>query len=251
MPEAGERPAGPGARGPPGVQVQVWAVPPPGAPRGPVAVRVPAEHLPPAPGHGPSAREAAPALRRAVLRALGVPAAAAAGARVRVSSAAAAGSAAAGLRRVEVAVGGGLRGGKGGFGAQLRAGGRGPQQVTNQDACRDLQGRRLRQVNAEKELQEWEAGQHGRDLEAVAERHLKERAKEAAAAQVDHAALAKYRAELRGTSAAVAAAVQDGLGQKGKRPAAPPPGARPAKRGKNFFSALSDSDSDSEAEAAA
>jgi hypothetical protein len=45
-----------------------------------------------------------------------------------------------------------LRGGKGGFGALLRGAGRAAQ-TENQDAMRDLSGRRLRHVNAEKKLQ--------------------------------------------------------------------------------------------------
>ncbi|ORX50160.1 hypothetical protein DM01DRAFT_1290764 [Hesseltinella vesiculosa] len=45
-----------------------------------------------------------------------------------------------------------LRGGKGGFGSLLRSqGGRmNSQKTTNFDACRDLQGRRLRDVEAQK-----------------------------------------------------------------------------------------------------
>ena len=44
-----------------------------------------------------------------------------------------------------------LRGGKGGFGALLRGAGRGAQS-DNQDAMRDLCGRRLRHTNADKKL---------------------------------------------------------------------------------------------------
>ena len=44
-----------------------------------------------------------------------------------------------------------LRGGKGGFGALLRGAGRGAQ-TDNQDAMRDLSGRRLRHINADKKL---------------------------------------------------------------------------------------------------
>lgn len=50
-----------------------------------------------------------------------------------------------------------LRGGKGGFGSNLRAlGGRMSSQKTeNKDACRDLQGRRLKTVNEAKKLAEY------------------------------------------------------------------------------------------------
>ena len=44
-----------------------------------------------------------------------------------------------------------LVGGKGGFGALLRSGARGSK-TENFDACRDLNGRRLRHVNADKQL---------------------------------------------------------------------------------------------------
>jgi hypothetical protein len=45
-----------------------------------------------------------------------------------------------------------LRGGKGGFGALLRAGARATVSQ-NTDACRDLSGRRMRHVNADKKLE--------------------------------------------------------------------------------------------------
>jgi len=50
-----------------------------------------------------------------------------------------------------------LFGGKGGFGAMLRTAGKGGVKTTNFDACRDLNGRRLRHVNSEAKLREWEA----------------------------------------------------------------------------------------------
>jgi hypothetical protein len=51
----------------------------------------------------------------------------------------------------------GLQGGKGGFGAMLRAQakGKGAKQTTDFGACRDLQGRRLRHVNDEIRIQKW------------------------------------------------------------------------------------------------
>ena len=64
-----------------------------------------------------------------------------------------------------------LVGGKGGFGALLRGLGRDPSKTTNQDACRDLHGRRLRHVNGEKKLKEWQAQAHERELEKVRTRH--------------------------------------------------------------------------------
>jgi len=49
----------------------------------------------------------------------------------------------------------GLAGGKGGFGATLKSAGKGGKAVTNFGFCRDLNGRRLRHVNAEKRLRAW------------------------------------------------------------------------------------------------
>mmetsp|Transcript_21025 Transcript_21025/g.25243 ORF Transcript_21025/g.25243 Transcript_21025/m.25243 type:complete len:158 (+) Transcript_21025:125-598(+) len=46
-----------------------------------------------------------------------------------------------------------LRGGKGGFGSLLRGSAKSGKHVENNDACRDLSGRRLRHVNAEKKTQ--------------------------------------------------------------------------------------------------
>ena len=58
---------------------------------------------------------------------------------------------------IHVGLRGALRGGKGGFGAMLRAQGKGPGSKVTRDfgACRDLHGRRLRHVNQEIALQKW------------------------------------------------------------------------------------------------
>ena len=57
-----------------------------------------------------------------------------------------------------------LLGGKGGFGAMLRTAGARGVKTTNFDACRDLNGRRLRHVNAEARLREWDAQAEERKL---------------------------------------------------------------------------------------
>lgn len=57
-----------------------------------------------------------------------------------------------------------LEGGKGGFGAMLRTAGAKGIKTTNFDACRDLNGRRLRHVNAEAKLREWEEKAEERKL---------------------------------------------------------------------------------------
>ncbi|KAL3624397.1 hypothetical protein CASFOL_031065 [Castilleja foliolosa] len=74
-----------------------------------------------------------------------------------------------------------LRGGKGGFGSLLRGAATkaGQKKTNNFDACRDMSGRRLRHVNAEKKLEEWRAGAEERKLEKMAEDYIKKKTKEA------------------------------------------------------------------------
>eukprot|EP00195_Chlamydomonas_chlamydogama_P005342 CAMPEP_0202890250 /NCGR_PEP_ID=MMETSP1392-20130828/730_1 /ASSEMBLY_ACC=CAM_ASM_000868 /TAXON_ID=225041 /ORGANISM="Chlamydomonas chlamydogama, Strain SAG 11-48b" /LENGTH=227 /DNA_ID=CAMNT_0049573787 /DNA_START=90 /DNA_END=773 /DNA_ORIENTATION=- len=71
-----------------------------------------------------------------------------------------------------------LRGGKGGFGALLRGQGRDGKTTTNFDACRDLQGRRLRHQRIEQKLQDWQGQAKDRELEKVAQQHIKELARQ-------------------------------------------------------------------------
>jgi len=67
-----------------------------------------------------------------------------------------------------------LRGGKGGFGSLLRGAAKNKNATDNTDSCRDLSGRRLRHVNAEKKLKEWQEEDKERDLEVVAQRFIKD-----------------------------------------------------------------------------
>jgi len=60
-----------------------------------------------------------------------------------------------------------LCGGKGGFGSMLRAIGAQIEKTTNREACRDLSGRRLRDINEEKRLKAWIEKQSTRNEEAV------------------------------------------------------------------------------------
>lgn len=60
-----------------------------------------------------------------------------------------------------------LRGGKGGFGSMLRAIGAQIEKTTNREACRDLSGRRLRDINEEKRLKAWIEKQAKREEEAA------------------------------------------------------------------------------------
>lgn len=61
-----------------------------------------------------------------------------------------------------------LSGGKGGFGSMLRAIGAQIEKTTNREACRDLSGRRLRDINEEKRLKSWLEKQQEREEEAAA-----------------------------------------------------------------------------------
>ncbi|XP_053985605.1 splicing regulator SDE2 [Hylaeus volcanicus] len=60
-----------------------------------------------------------------------------------------------------------LLGGKGGFGSMLRAIGAQIEKTTNREACRDLSGRRLRDINEEKRLKVWIEKQGKREEEAA------------------------------------------------------------------------------------
>lgn len=66
-----------------------------------------------------------------------------------------------------------LFGGKGGFGSMLRAIGAQIEKTTNREACRDLSGRRLRDINEEKRLKTWIAQQVEREKEANERRQKK------------------------------------------------------------------------------
>jgi len=57
-------------------------------------------------------------------------------------------------------------GGKGGFGSMLRAIGAQIEKTTNREACRDLSGRRLRDINEEKRVRAWLDKQGEREREA-------------------------------------------------------------------------------------
>lgn len=66
-----------------------------------------------------------------------------------------------------------LPGGKGGFGSMLRAIGAQIEKTTNREACRDLSGRRLRDINEEKRLQNWIDQQAEREKEAADKKQKK------------------------------------------------------------------------------
>jgi len=71
-----------------------------------------------------------------------------------------------------------LVGGKGGFGSLLRVQGRDTKATTNFDACRDLNGKRLRHINAVKKMEEWKKGAQERELQKIALKHIRDLARE-------------------------------------------------------------------------
>lgn len=118
-----------------------------------------------------------------------------------------------------------LPGGKGGFGSLLRGAATkaGQKKTNNFDACRDMSGRRLRHVNAEKKLEEWRAEAAERELERMAEDYIKKAAKKGKSGNGSAAAVAaekyveKYREESAKCVAEVEASVREAMGGFGKR----------------------------------
>jgi len=70
-----------------------------------------------------------------------------------------------GDEQITVLPAGGLPGGKGGFGSMLRSIGAQIERTTNHEAMRDLSGRRQRDVNNERRLKDYIAGQADRERE--------------------------------------------------------------------------------------
>ncbi|KAK1301870.1 hypothetical protein QJS10_CPB12g01103 [Acorus calamus] len=148
-----------------------------------------------------------------------------------------------------------LPGGKGGFGSLLRGAATkaGQKKTNNFDACRDMSGRRLRHVNAEKRLEEWRAEAEERKLERIAEAFLKKKAKEVrkgTAKGPTEKYVEKYREESERCTGEVEEAVRESfrLYEEQKRKALPASGSA-SKRLKLWFGKqLEESDSEEEDE---
>lgn len=112
-----------------------------------------------------------------------------------------------------------LRGGKGGFGSLLRGAATkaGQKKTSNFDACRDMSGRRLRHVNAEKKLKQWKAEAHERELEKTAQEYLKklQKTKEEDTGIMEEMKVMKERSER--TRESVEMAVKSGLQEAKKQ----------------------------------
>ncbi|XP_038218468.1 replication stress response regulator SDE2 [Zerene cesonia] len=102
-----------------------------------------------------------------------------------------------------------LIGGKGGFGSMLRAIGAQIEKTTNREACRDLSGRRLRDINEEKRLRKWLEGQEDREREAV-ERKQKKLEKLLAEPKIDVNLNPSYEKERQELPERVSSAVEAG-----------------------------------------
>ncbi|XP_045505197.1 replication stress response regulator SDE2 [Colias croceus] len=102
-----------------------------------------------------------------------------------------------------------LIGGKGGFGSMLRAIGAQIEKTTNREACRDLSGRRLRDINEEKRLRKWLEGQEDREREA-AERKQKKLEKLLAEPKIDVNLNPSYEKEREELPERVSSAVEAG-----------------------------------------
>ena len=144
-----------------------------------------------------------------------------------------------------------LKGGKGGFGSMLRAIGSQIEKTTNNEACRDLSGRRMRDVNNEKKMMEW-----------VKKKAEKDRLKEKEKIEKLERQLQKpkhffndpeYKKKLDETSNSVEDALKAGLKANKRITTAPNSKSEPTvKKSKLWLGAddLTDSsDSDSESEA--
>merc|ERR1712000_372723 len=102
----------------------------------------------------------------------------------------------------------GLLGGKGGFGSLLR-GQKSTVRTTNFSACRDLNGRRLRHVEQDKALEEWNAKAAERELKAKLDKEKKREEARSSAPSYNDTTFASETKDLTDTVAsAVAAAVQ-------------------------------------------
>lgn len=140
-----------------------------------------------------------------------------------------------------------LCGGKGGFGSMLRAIGAQIEKTTNREACRDLSGRRLRDINKEKRLKNWIEKQSERSEEAT---EKKKKKLERLCAEPKHEFKDKSYDEKRsGLTERVEDAVSEGFAIAStsvvKRSPDPETKTNPKKKKKTIMDSDLDTDSDS------
>ena len=124
-----------------------------------------------------------------------------------------------------------VAGGKGGFGSLLRAS-RSGATTTNFDACRDLSGRRIRHVNAERKLAEDQRREKERELERAALKHINETrsSTKRKLAEIEEAERKRYREETAKVIGAVSDAVGEGLRERASEDAQEAANAEAKKR---------------------
>lgn len=103
-----------------------------------------------------------------------------------------------------------LNGGKGGFGSLLRGGNArvGQKKTTNFDACRDLNGRRIRHTNNERRLAEWYSQEKEREMERIAQEHINKLATEQKKHVFDETV---YNTQLENIEESITASIDEGL----------------------------------------
>ncbi|GAQ82363.1 Telomere_Sde2 domain containing protein [Klebsormidium nitens] len=128
-----------------------------------------------------------------------------------------------------------LLGGKGGFGSLLR-GSQSQKKTTNFDACRDMNGRRLRHVNSEKKLVEWQEQAKDREQEKLAAEQVKKDERELKQKVEKDNALAQLREQTEVILDKVEDAVKDAMSSKaaGKRKVEEPESVSVVKRVRMF-----------------
>lgn len=107
-------------------------------------------------------------------------------------------------------------GGKGGFGSMLRAIGAQIEKTTNREACRDLSGRRLRDINEEKRLKTWlsQKKEREQDKEDKKKRKIEKLLQEPKHEFKDEA----YHEEITNLSEKLSDSVEQGLKRKHEAP---------------------------------
>ncbi|XP_049575623.1 splicing regulator SDE2 [Syngnathus scovelli] len=134
-----------------------------------------------------------------------------------------------------------LPGGKGGFGSMLRALGAQIEKTTNREACRDLSGRRLRDVNHEKEMGEWLKQQAEREAEK--ERQRAERLQRKTAEPAHQFSDPAYQRQCHSLAERLEDSVLKGLQATASKRAGPAHDHRPTKKKKTaacFWTGLDD-----------
>lgn len=135
-----------------------------------------------------------------------------------------------------------LLGGKGGFGSMLRAIGAQIEKTTNREACRDLSGRRLRDINEEKRLKTWLSQKEERERAAEERRRQKlEKLCQEPKVEIKDQAFLKERSQL---TESISNAVEQGLKNEAvKRKQEAEAGPAPKKKPKKLYGESSDEDS--------